>query len=50
MFVCEELLLCFQIKCVVEVRDYDHGVQLEEALISHYGKVIWGSEAVYRDI
>eukprot|EP00112_Aurelia_sp_Birch-Aquarium-sp1_P004625 Seg1524.7 transcript_id=Seg1524.7/GoldUCD/mRNA.D3Y31 product="L-threonine ammonia-lyase" protein_id=Seg1524.7/GoldUCD/D3Y31 len=38
-----------EIKCVVEVRDYEHGLQLEEALISHYGKVIWGSEAVYRD-
>eukprot|EP00794_Sanderia_malayensis_P009006 gene9006-9968_t len=34
------------IKCVVEVRDYDHGVQLKEAVFAQYNDVIWGSEAV----
>ncbi|XP_065065823.1 L-threonine ammonia-lyase-like [Rhopilema esculentum] len=35
------------IKCVVEVRDFEHSIQLKEALVSHYGTVIWGTEAVY---
>lgn len=37
-----------QIKCVVETRDYEHGLQLKEALLSHYGDVIWGSESVHQ--
>ncbi len=36
-----------QIKCVVEVRDLEHGLQLKEAVLSHYGDVIWGSETVH---
>ena len=39
--------LRLQIKCVVEVRDYEHSLQLKEALINHYGNVIWGTEAVH---
>jgi len=35
------------IKCVVEVRDYEHSLQLKEALLNHYGNVIWGTEAVH---
>jgi len=35
-----------QVKCIVEVKDYEHGIQLREALEQNYQEVKWGSEAV----